>query len=136
MRALHAPFGGEASGHVVLARPLPGGGSALLGDALVAGVRVLQAARRLGKTLSVLRAQRPRYPQVLRNVRMKERRPLESWDALQRAIRAEESRLGTRGRVLVRYSGTEPLLRIMVEGQDQAEVERSITTLEQAAKGS
>jgi phosphoglucosamine mutase len=134
MRALHAPFGGEASGHVVLARPLPGGGSALLGDALVAGVRVLQAARRLGKTLSVLRAQRPRYPQVLRNVRMKERRPLESWDALQRAIRAEESRLGTRGRVLVRYSGTEPLLRIMVEGQDAAEVERSIASLEQVAR--
>jgi phosphoglucosamine mutase len=138
MRALAAPVGGEASGHVVLARPLANGsvagGSALLGDALVAGVRVLQAARRLGKSLSALRAQRPRYPQVLRNVRMKERRPLESWDALQRVLRAEEARLGTRGRILVRYSGTEPLLRIMVEGQDAAEVERSVTTLEQAAR--
>jgi phosphoglucosamine mutase len=135
MRTLHAPLGGEASGHVVLARALPGGGAALLGDGLVAGVRVLEAARRLGKSLAELRAQRPRVPQVLRNVRMKERRPLESWDALQRVLKAEEARLGTRGRILVRYSGTEPLLRIMVEGQDQAEVERSVATLEQAVRG-
>jgi phosphoglucosamine mutase len=113
---------------------VPGGASALVGDALVAGVRVLQAARRLDASLARLRAARPRYPQVLRNVRMKERRPLEAWTALQQAIRAEEARLAGRGRVLVRYSGTEPLLRLMVEGKDGSEVEASVARLEQIAR--
>jgi phosphoglucosamine mutase len=134
LRALGAVLGGEASGHVVLARPLSSGGAALIGDALVAGIRVLQAARRLGRSLADLRAERPRYPQVLRNVRMKARRPLETWAALQQAIQAEEARLAGRGRVLVRYSGTEPLLRLMVEGKDAAEVEASVGRLEQAAR--
>lgn len=134
MRALAAPLGGEASGHVVLARPLPAGQAALLGDGLVAGVRVLQAARRLRRSLAGLRAQRARYPQVLRNLLAHGRRELEAWPELRAAIAAEEQAFGSAGRVLVRWSGTETLLRIMVEGRDAAAVEAAVARLEQVAR--
>ncbi len=139
MRALAAPLGGEASGHIVLARPLDGRGAAgpgapLLGDGLVAGVRVVQVARRLGRSLAALRAQRPRYPQVLRNLRAPGRRELEAWPELGSAIAAEERAFGAAGRVLVRWSGTEPLLRIMVEGRDAAAVDAAVARLEAVAR--
>jgi phosphoglucosamine mutase len=134
MRALHAPLGGEASGHVVIARPLPSGGEALLGDALVAGVRTLQAARRLGRSLAELRALRPRHPQRLVNVRAAVRRELADWPELRAAVAAEERRLAGRGRVLVRWSGTEPLLRLMVEARDLADLETSLARLESVAR--
>ena len=61
-------------------------------------------------------------PQVLHNVEIGERRPLEELPEVLAVIRAAESRLGDRGRVLVRYSGTQPLARVMVEGEDDAEI--------------
>ncbi len=139
MRALAAPLGGEASGHIVLARPLGGSGAAqpgdpLLGDGLVAGVRVLQVARRLGRSLARLRAQRPRYPQILLNLRAQGRRELEAWPELCAAIASEERAFAAAGRVLVRWSGTEPLLRIMVEGRDPGAVEAAVARLEAVAR--
>ena len=112
MRATGAAMGGEPSGHVVLERD-----GALVGDGLVAGVRVLQAARRRGATLADLRRETPRYPQVLRSVRVADAasgRGLAG--ARPRAVKDAERLLAGRGRVLVRYSGTEPLLRIMARG--------------------
>lgn len=134
MQARGAWLGGEASGHILLARPVPGGGQALLGDALVAGVRALEAARRLGRTLSAQRALRARHPQVLRNLRALRRRELAGWERLQQAIAAEERALAGAGRVLVRWSGTEPLLRIMVEGRDAARVAAVADRLEAEAR--
>ncbi|MFB3126053.1 MAG: phosphoglucosamine mutase, partial [Candidatus Acidiferrales bacterium] len=64
------------------------------------------------------------FPQVLRNVRVGKKVPLEQLPAVQQAIQEAEAALGERGRVLVRYSGTEPLLRVMVEAESQADVER------------
>lgn len=128
MRETGAALGGEPSGHVVIERD-----GALIGDALVAGVRVLQAARRSGKTLAQLRRETPRYPQLLVNVRVTERRPIEELGDLAGAIREVEAGLGERGRVVVRYSGTEPLLRIMAEGRDRDEVERAVARIERAA---
>ncbi len=129
MRALGAPLGGEASGHVVLERPVGAAAPALVGDALVAGVRVLQAARRLGSSLAELRARRPRYPQVLRNLPLRERRELASLPRLRAEVEAVEAAFAGRGRVLVRPSGTEPLLRIMVEHREQAALEAALERL-------
>jgi phosphoglucosamine mutase len=109
-------------------------GAGALGDGVVAGVAALQAARRRRLSLSRCRAEVARYPQVLRNVRMAERVPLEGSAGFQAALRAEEHALAGTGRVVVRYSGTEPLLRIMVEGKDAAAVEAATGRLERAAR--
>ena len=128
MRELGGALGGEPSGHVVIERD-----GALIGDALVAGVRVLQAAGRSGLGLAALRRETPRYPQLLVNVRVRERRPIAELGDLARAIREVEDELGERGRVVVRYSGTEPLLRIMAEGKSRQEVEDAVARIERAA---
>ena len=120
-----SPFVGEIIGTMLLI---------LLGDGVVAGVAALQAARRRRAPLSRCRADVARYPQVLRNVRMAERVPLDGSPAFQAALRAEERTLAGTGRVVVRYSGTEPLLRIMVEGKDAAAVEAATDQLERAAR--
>lgn len=129
LRARGAVLGGEASGHIVLARALPGAPPVLLGDALAAGVQVLQAARRLGRSLAELRAARPRYPQRLVNVPLPAPRPLASLPRLLAEVGRVEASFAGRGRVLVRPSGTEPLLRIMVEHRDGAEMERALERL-------
>ncbi len=135
MRASGAAFGGEPSGHVVLARAdLPTSEPALIGDALVAGVKVLQAARRLGTSLGELRAARPRIPQLLIGVRVEERRPIAEWPRLRDEIAAQEAKLAGAGRLVIRYSGTEPLLRIMAEGRDAAQVEAAVEAIRQAAE--
>ncbi len=132
MRALGAAIGGEPAGHVVLPRPDAGG--TLIGDGLVAGVCVLQAARRLGTPLSALRGLRARRPQTLINVRMQERKPLDAWPAFQDAWKLQEERLAGSGRFVIRYSGTEPLLRIMAEGRDEALVADAVEALAQVAR--
>jgi phosphoglucosamine mutase len=129
MRALGAVLGAEPSGHVVLPRD-----GALLGDALVAGVRVLQAAARSGRPLATLRRETPRYPQVLTSVRVREKRPIEEVPTLARAIAEEEAALAGSGRLVVRYSGTEPVLRIMAEARNRSDVERAVARIESAAK--
>lgn len=126
-------LGGEPSGHVILARddldpPL------LVGDAVVAGIRVLQAARRFGRSLASLRADRRRHPQRLVNVRMNTRRSLAAWPAFEEALEAERARLGSAGRLVVRYSGTEPLLRIMGEGADESAVFAAVDALAEVAR--
>jgi phosphoglucosamine mutase len=130
-RELGAAVGGEQAGHVTLWwGPV---GSALIGDGVAAGVRALQAARRLGLSLARCGADVPRYPQRLRNVAVARKVPLDEAPTFQAAVRSEEAALAGRGRVLVRYSGTEPLLRIMVEGPDDATVAEAVARLETAA---
>ena len=128
MRETGAALGGEQSGHVLLAFD-----GVLVGDGLVAGVKALQAARRRGSTLADARREVPRFPQVLRNVRVARKIPLDHAPSFAAKIRAEEAGLKGEGRVLVRYSGTEPLLRIMVEGSDAAQVKGVVDRLEIAA---
>jgi phosphoglucosamine mutase len=121
MRQTGARLGGEPSGHVVLPQ-----GRTLVGDGLFAAVCVLQAWRRSGRSLAELREATPRYPQILRNVRVREKRPIDQIPSLALAIRRAEERLGGAGRVLVRYSGTEPLLRIMAEGHAPDDVAAAV----------
>lgn len=128
MRETGAALGGEQSGHVVLKW-----GDALVGDGLVAGVTALQAAKRRGLSLEAARLEVVRVPQVLRNVPVAKKVPFEKAPAFERAVHDEERRLSGIGRVVVRYSGTESLLRIMVEAADASVVDGAIRRLETAA---
>jgi phosphoglucosamine mutase len=105
-------IGGEQSGHVILVEHLP------TGDGLATALAVLRVMAQTGQTLSSLASELVTYPQTLVNVRVKEKVAVDTVPAIQHAIARVESALDGRGRVLVRYSGTEPLLRIMIEGED------------------
>jgi len=112
-----AALGGEQSGHVIFHA------YATTGDGILTGLQTLQVAAKQGKSLDELAADLVVFPQTLVNVRVRERRSLESLPGITEAIRASERELDGVGRVLVRYSGTEPLLRVMVEGPGLPQVE-------------
>jgi phosphoglucosamine mutase len=112
-----AALGGEQSGHIIFHA------YATTGDGMLTGLQTLQVAAKERKSLDELAADLVVFPQTLVNVRVKERRPLESLTATTEAIRTSERELDGVGRVLVRYSGTEPLLRVMVEGPGMPQVE-------------
>lgn len=112
-----AALGGEQSGHVIFRE------YATTGDGILTALRVLEIARLTGLGLDELTATLPVYPQRLENVRVREKRPLEELAAVGEEIRRCEESFAGSGRVLVRYSGTEPLARVMVEGEDLALVE-------------
>ena len=113
-----AALGGEQSGHVIFHA------YATTGDGMLTGLQTLRVAAKQGKSLDELAADLVVFPQTLVNVRVKERRPLDSLPVTTEAIRASERELDGAGRVLVRYSGTEPLLRVMVEGPGMPQVEK------------
>jgi len=106
-------LGGEQSGHIIF------GEHSTTGDGIVTALQVLAAMRRAGKPLSELAAGMPRFPQVLENVRVERREDLATLDEVQSRIRQAEAALEGAGRVLVRFSGTEPLVRVMIEGPDE-----------------
>ena len=110
-------LGGEQSGHVIFAEHL------FTGDGMATALFVLRAMAATGRELADLAASLTAYPQVLLNVRVRERVGIDTVPEIARAMRVVESRLDGHGRLLVRYSGTEPLLRIMLEGRDQAEIQ-------------
>jgi len=89
---------------------------------MISALQVLAIMQRTGKTLSELAEVMISLPQVLLNVRVKERRDISQIPEVQKVIDAVEAKLGDNGRVLIRYSGTEPLLRIMLEGQDKYQI--------------
>jgi phosphoglucosamine mutase len=110
-------LGGEQSGHVILAEHLP------TGDGMATAVAVLRVIAETGQDLADLAAALTTYPQTLVNVRVSRKTPVAEVPEIQAAIGRVEAALEGRGRVLVRYSGTEPLLRIMIEGEAQASVQ-------------
>ena len=116
LRGGHA-LGGEQSGHVIFTEYHS------TGDGIVTALQVLAALLRAGKPLSELAACMPRFPQVLENVRVRRKEALESLPKVQAQIREAEGALAGAGRVLVRYSGTEPLARVMIEGPDEGRIQ-------------
>jgi phosphoglucosamine mutase len=112
MRARGLALGGEQSGHIVFLD------HTTTGDGSVAGLHVLGAMLRAGKPLSELVSFFVRTPQEQVNVRIAQRKPLEQLPGVQQAIADVERALGADGRVLVRFSGTEPKVRVLVEGPD------------------
>lgn len=110
-------LGGEQSGHVIFADYL------FTGDGLITTLNVLRTMAATGRELADLADDLQTYPQVLLNVRVREKIELENVPAVAEVIRQVEQRLGSNGRLLVRYSGTEPLLRVMLEGRDLSQIE-------------
>jgi phosphoglucosamine mutase len=106
----NAPLGGEQSGHIIFRD------YATTGDGLLTALRVLEAMRASGQDLDALASAFVSYPQLLVNVRVKQRRPLAELEGVNAGIQRAEAEFGSDGRVLVRFSGTEPLARVMVEG--------------------
>ena len=109
-------LGGEQSGHIIFQEHLQ------TGDGLATALAVLRVMAETGRTLASLAADLVTYPQVLVNVRVREKRPLDSDADIAAVISRVEKQLDGQGRLLVRYSGTEPLLRIMLEGRNEQEI--------------
>ncbi|HSX73828.1 MAG TPA: phosphoglucosamine mutase, partial [Shinella sp.] len=122
MRAKGYNVGGEQSGHIVLSD------FGTTGDGLVAALQVLACVKRSGRTVSEVCNRFEPVPQVLKNVRIKAGQPLED-AAVRQAIADAESELAKGGRLLIRPSGTEPLIRVMAEGDDRVQVERIVDEL-------
>lgn len=118
MQRQGAVLGGEESGHVIFLN------HHTTGDGIVAALQLLRATRRAGRPLSQLAEVMAVSPQKIINVDVKDKPPFEQIPELQTAIRAAETELGDAGRVLIRYSGTQPMCRVMVEGPTEALTER------------
>jgi phosphoglucosamine mutase len=116
MRSKGYNFGGEQSGHLIF---LDHGTT---GDGVLAALQLLAVMVEKGRSLSELAQVMTAAPQVLQNVRVRERVPLERLPVVCKVIAAVEEELGQAGRVLIRYSGTEPKLRVMAEGDDEVRI--------------
>jgi phosphoglucosamine mutase len=109
-------LGGEQSGHIIFSDYL------FTGDGLCTALNVLRTVALTGRTLADLAADLTTYPQVLLNVRVREKADLHAVPAVADTIARVEARVAGQGRLLIRYSGTEPLLRVMIEGRQQDEI--------------
>ncbi len=118
MVATGAVLGGEDSGHMIF------GDCHTTGDGILTALRLLEAMQSEGRVLSDLKRIMKTFPQVLINVAVREKPEIEKIPEIVAAIQSVEAQLGKRGRVLVRYSGTQPLCRVMVEGPVEAETKR------------
>jgi len=118
MRKTGAVLGGEQSGHIILSR------EATTGDGLLTAMRVLALVAASGRSLAQLVSGLKVFPQTIKNVRVKEKRPLEQMPEVLAAIQQAEQQLKGNGRVNVRYSGTESLARVMVEAEKEETVQR------------
>jgi phosphoglucosamine mutase len=109
-------LGGEQSGHLIFLD------QSTTGDGIVAALKVIEAMKRTGKPLSELKKAIKLFPQAREDVKVKKRDPFDQHKEISSSIKSAEQALNNRGRVFVRYSGTEPLARVMVEGENQAQI--------------
>ena len=116
MQKLGANLGGEQSGHLLFLDRAPAG------DGILSALVLLSVAAETGETLASLAACMQKFPQVLLNVEVASKPPLETVQGLGERVAAFEQELGGNGRILVRYSGTEPLARVMLEGPDASRI--------------
>ena len=109
-------LGGEQSGHIILPS------LSLAGDGMITALCLLKAMTESEKSLAELTEGFSRYPQVLLNVRVREKIPFRDLPSVQKAVKEVEECLSQNGRLLLRYSGTELLARVMIEGANQSEI--------------
>jgi phosphoglucosamine mutase len=127
---LGASLGGEQSGHIIMPE------LSLAGDGMITALSLLRALRESGKTLTQVTAGFQQYPQILVNVRVREKVPFAELPTVQAEVRDVEERLSHKGRLLLRYSGTELLARVMIEGESQFEIEGYAQRIADAIKRS
>jgi phosphoglucosamine mutase len=118
MQKDNAALGGEQSGHILFPH------LATTGDGLLTALVVLDLVARTGKSIEELTADLKVFPQVIVNVKVREKKPLDSIPAVAAAIRAAEQELKDTGRVVIRYSGTEMLARVMIEAESEEAMRR------------
>ena len=118
MRQTGGLLGGESSGHIIVRDRIA------TGDGTIAALQVLYAVIASGKTLHELKQVMSKYPQNMINVRIKDKIDLANNKEIQAAVKAAEAEMGDTGRVLLRASGTEPLIRVMVEAEDESETKK------------
>ena len=116
-------LGGESSGHIINLNMTS------TGDGIISALQVLESIIQSGRNLSELKADMEKYPQRLVNVRIKERVDLASFPEIGIAVKEVENEMGETGRVLLRPSGTEPLVRVMIEGQNESQVDTLVQSL-------
>jgi phosphoglucosamine mutase len=122
-RRCGATFGGEQSGHILFLD------HNTTGDGILTALNLLSVIKERGRPLSDLAAQMERLPQLLENVRVENKCRVMESPVLAQAVKAAETRLAGQGRVLIRPSGTEPLVRVMAEGRDMTELRRLVSEL-------
>jgi phosphoglucosamine mutase len=122
-------LGGEQSGHIILPN------TSFVGDGIMTGLFILQAIQDQGQKFSETHAGFVKYPQILVNVPVKEKRPFYQVLAIANAAGAIERKLDGEGRLLLRYSGTENLARVMIEGKDQSEIDALANSLADVIRG-
>jgi phosphoglucosamine mutase len=128
MQANDAALGGEQSGHILFPH------LATTGDGLLTALVVLDLIARSGQTIDQLTADLKVYPQTIVNVRVSEKKPLDSIPTVTAAIRAAEDELKDTGRVVIRYSGTEKLARVMIEAENEASMKRHAEAIAEAIR--
>jgi phosphoglucosamine mutase len=126
----NSAIGGEQSGHIIF--PF----QSLVGDGMLTTLFLLEAVREKGKTLSEMTEGFTRFPQILINVKVREKLPFEDVAEISEAAREIENQLGGKGRLLLRYSGTENLARVMIEGENQSEIEAQANHLAEVIRKS
>jgi len=129
MQQKNAALGGEQSGHILFPH------LATTGDGLLTALVVLDLIARTGKTIEELTADLKVFPQVIVNVKVREKKPLESIPAVAERIRAAEAELADSGRVVIRYSGTEALARVMIEAEDEGRMRFHAEAIAEAIRG-
>ena len=123
-----AALGGEQSGHIIFPK------LSLAGDGMLTTISLLRVMREDHRSLSKLTNGMQRYPQLLVNVRVRDKRPFAELPRVQKVARQIETELGDRGRLLLRYSGTEPLARVMIEGEDERMIKSQADRLADAIR--
>jgi phosphoglucosamine mutase len=119
-------LGGEQSGHIIFRQ------FTTTGDGIVSALQILRIMQATGKPLSELKRCLKKYPQAQRNLRVKEKPPLDSLPEITRLLRETEAELNGKGRVLLRYSGTEPKIRLLIEGPEREEIDRQANRIADA----
>jgi phosphoglucosamine mutase len=126
----NSAVGGEQSGHIIFPQ------KSLVGDGMMTALLLLEAMREKGLSLFEITAGFTRFPQILVNVKVREKRPFDEVSAIALAAKDVERRLGATGRLLLRYSGTENLARVMIEGECQADIDSHARELAEVIRAS
>jgi phosphoglucosamine mutase len=119
-------LGGEQSGHMIFRD------FTTTGDGIISALQILRIMKTTGKPLSELKRCLTKYPQAHRNLIVKEKRPLEELPVVMRLVGDAEKELSGKGRVVLRYSGTEPKIRLLIEGRELEQIDRQANRIAEA----